>query len=373
MKRRLIKLLVAAVCMMTLAVLVFALPRLKQEGVPGLDAKERVLLRIWAVDSPGGGQSWLKEQLKVFGRRYPQVSTYLRLVSAEELTAPEAVLPDIVLYMPGSLTAPQTLFLPLSGDMASRETSAIREELLRCGRWQTRQYGLPLCYGAWVLAIDSALEPGSALTPAPTTLLGRPSATDAAATPEPAYPMAAALQAECPLQSPEGAALFTLGMLVEEHPPLPEGFGTLNPGEVYAAFQRRTCATAMLTTGQETAFTALVSGGGGFPFRTMTAEEVVTDQVWLASITADAPDAAALLLSHLTSTEAQKALAAQGLHTVRDDLTLYAIGTSALVEQAAQRSLSAINAYIPQEDAASAAWQFFQGTLTLTEALSPIL
>lgn len=376
MKHRMKKALAAVLCALLAVWAAAALPDMmaKDANIPGLTVSERVLLRIWAVSSPGGGQAWLKEQLRAFEKQHPGVSTYLRTVSAAELTKPGTVLPDVVLYMPGDVTNPEACFLPLSGDMVLRESSAIREELLRCGRWQAQQYALPLCWGAWVLCIDSALEPGSAVTPAPTTLLGRPAAMDSpAATDVPAYPLAAAAQADCALQSPGGAALFSLALLLAERPPLPEDFGTLASSEVYAAFQKRQCATAMLTTGQETALSALVSGGSGFPFRTMVADEIITDQVWLASVTADAPDEAALLLSWLASAQAQKALSAQSLHTVRDDLTLYAAGTSAQVEQAARQSLTAISAYVDSAGAASAAWQFFQGTVSLSEALLPLL
>ena len=373
MNPRLRRILLTIACMAVLLLIALALFRGTERPVPSLTAKERTLLRIWIVNSPGGGQAWLKAQLKQFEKQHPQVSTYLRTVSATELTAPDALLPDVVLYIPGDVTDPAALFLPLSGDMAARD-GLLREELLRCGRSQGLQYGLPLCWGAWVLAIDSALEPGSATTPAPTTLLGRPAAPqDAAATPEPGYPLATASQAACALQSPGGAALFTLASLLEERPPLPDTFATLTASEVYAAFRSRQCTTAMLTTGQAVAFASLTGSGSGFPHRILCPEEVITDQVWLASVTADAPPEAALLLSFLASTGAQKALSAQGLHTVRNDLTLYATGMSAQVEQAARRALSAVNAYIPAETVQSAAWQFFQGQLTLTEALLPLM
>ena len=375
-KRRLRKALAGGLCLGLIALAALALPAVtnRQTRLPGLAAKERTLLRIWLVNAPGGGQAWLKEQLRQFEKQHPGVSTWLRTVSAQELQADEPPLADLVLYMPGDVTAPQQLFLPLSGAMTAREDGLIREELLRCGRWQGQQYGLPLCWGAWVLAIDSALEPGAAVTPAPTTLLGRPAATaSAGATPEPGYPLDAARQADCALQAPGGAALFTLGLLVADAPPLPEDFGTRTSGEVYAAFQKRQCATAMLTTGQTAAFSGLVSGGSGFPFRTMAAEEVITDQVWLASVTENAPPEAALLLSYLTSAQAQKALSAQELHTVRRDLSLYAAGTPGRVEQAGRKSLSAINAYQPSEAVKSAAWQFFQGQARLDEALLPLM
>ena len=181
------------------------------------------------------------------------------------------------------------------------------------------------------------------------------------------------MQKENALQSPGGAALFTLGLLLEERPPLPDTFGTLTPTEVYAAFQRRQCATAMLTTGQAIAFASLTSGGSGFLHRIMTADEVITDQVWLASVTSDAPPEAALLLAWLTSADAQKTLSAQGLHTARRDVILYAAGMSVQVESAARLSLSAVNAYISTDAVHSAAWQYFTHRLTLDEAMLPLM
>lgn len=369
-----VKLLLTILIVLCLAGLIARLPSLLKAPapVPGLTAKERVLLRIWTVDAPGGGQAWLKQQLRAFEKAHPGVSTWLRTVSPEDLTDPEAVLPDVILYMPGNLSSPEQHFLPLTGEMAARD-GLIREELLRCGRWRGEQYGLPLCWGGWVLAVDSALEPGPAVTPAPTTLLGRPAVTGAIqATPAP-YPLEAASAAACALQSPGGAALFTASLLLEKRPPLPADFGTLSPSDVYAAFQRRDCATAMLTTGQATAFASLTSGGSGFAHRVIVPEEIITDQVYLASVTADAPREAALLLSYLASADAQKALFAQGLHTVRSDLTLYASGVSAQIEQAGHQSLSAINAYLPAEQVQTAAWSFFQQQNTLSDALLPLM
>ena len=372
--RRLRKAAGAAVCLGLIVWIALRLPALLagDAEIPGLTAEERVLLRVWVVDAPGGAQAWLKGQLKQFEKANPGVSTYLRTVSAGDLTDPGAVLPDIVLYMPGNVTDPAALFTSLVGEAVSGGT--LREELLRCGSWQGTQYGLPLCWGAWVLAIDSALEPGTAVTPAPTTLLGRPAATlSAQATAEPGYPLEAANAAGCALQAPGGVALFSLGLLVPESPALPKDFAALSASEVYSAFRSRKAATAMLTAGQATAFASLTSGGSGFPFRVMVPEEIITDQVWLASVTAQAPAEAALLLAHLTSPQAQEALYAQGLHTVRSNLRLYASGMSAQVEQSAARALTAVNAFISAQEVQSAAWRFFQGLSTLSEALLPLL
>lgn len=357
-----------------LIIFIWAVPHLlKSQKIPGLTGNDRVLLRIWTVNSPGSGQTWLKKQLHAFERANPGISTYLRSVTAEELVNPDAILPDVILYMPGDVLHPDELFLPLSGAMPARD-GLMREELLRAGRWQNQQYGLPLCWGGWILAIDGAFEPSAACTPAPTTLLGRPAATseEQAAT-EPPYPLEAVLEAASALQAPQGAALFTLPLLLEQLPPLPKDFASLTSNEVYAAFQQRLCASALLTTGQATAFSSLTAGGGGFSHRIITPKEIITDQVYLASVTKGAEPTAALLLSFLTSADAQQALFSQGLHTARNDLMLYPAGMPAKVEQASHCSLAAINAFIPASEVHTAAWTYFQGSITLDEALLPLM
>ncbi len=340
----------------------------QRHAVPGLQAPERTLLRIWITGSPGGGQAWLTKQLSAFEAAHPGLSTHLRVISPQDALSPEAVPPDVILHMPGDFTSPGNTFSPIACP------AVIREPFSRSGRSQEQQYGLPLCWGAWVLAIDSTLDPEPAATPAPATLLGRPAAT-ALPTAAPGYPLAAASAADCALQSPGGAALLALHTLLppQERPPLPDDLALLSPADGYAAFMNRRCATAILTTGQATAFASLVSAGKGFPFRILTPQEVITDQVWLAALTPDAPEEAHALLAFLTAPEAQQALATQGLHTVRDDLTLYAAGFSAEVEAAGHIALYAINAYIPQEEARTAAWQVFQGTLPFSQALLPLL
>ncbi len=362
--------LLILIALMTVAVLMMTLPGLWRQTaqVPGLMGRERVLLRVWITSSPGGAQAWLTKQLRTFEKQHPGVMTHLRIVSPEEITSPEAVLPDVILFMPGDLTAPETCLTPLTAD------SALREPLLRCGQHAGIQFGLPLCWGTWVMAIDGALEPGTAVTPAPTTLLGRPVATPAPSE-APGYPLTAAASAEVPLDCPGGAALLTLASLLpaDARPPLPEDFAQRSASQVYAAFQARTCATAMLTTGQATAFTSLTSAGHGFPFRIMVPDTVVTDQVWLAGLTAESPPAAAELLSFLTAPEAQQSLASQGLHTVRDDLTLYAAGFAREVEMAGTFSLRAVNAFLPSAQVYAIAWQAFQGTLSLQDALPELL
>lgn len=340
----------------------------RHDTVPGLEKPDRTLLRIWVTSSPGGGQAWLTAQLRKWERQNPAVMTYLRSVTPEALFEPDTVLPDIVLFMPGDFPDRQAFLTQLSAP------DSLREELLRSGRRKGDQYGLPLCWGGYVLAIDSALEPGSATTPTPATLLGKPAATAVPSAP-PHYPLEAASAAACPIQSSGGAALFCLCSLLgpDERPRFPDNFAQLASGDVYAAFRSRTCATAVLTTGQATAFAALTSAGKGFPFRTMTPADIITDQVWLAGIMPGAPREAGELLRFLTSTSAQNDLTAQGLHTVRDDLRLYSTGFSAEIEAASHHSLQVINAFVASEAVQSAAWQAFQEEDSIAQVLFPLL
>lgn len=354
------------------ALTLWLLPRVHTQSPAALSGKgnERTLLRVWSVSSVGGGESWLKARLRAFEKANPGVMTYLRTVTPEALYEENAVLPDVVLYTPGALTEPEALLLPIGN------VSGIREPLLRCGRWKGEQYGLPLCYGAYVLAIDSAIEPHEAATPAPTTLLGRPAATSPVLDTTPApYPLEAALKAETPLLASPGCGLFALSCLLpqDQRPPLPDQLSTLTSAEVYRRFQARQSPTCLLTTGQITAQNALVASGKAFAFRTMAPSEIVTDLVWLGSVVKGGSDQAAALLAFLTAQESQEALSSQGLHTVREGLRLYYTGVEHEVEAAADHALAAINAYLPPEQTFSAAWQVYQGQTGLGNALLPLL
>jgi len=84
--------------------------------IAGLSGDNRTLLRVWMLHSPGGAARWVETQLSAYERQHPGMLIYLRQVSADELTAEESLLPDVVLYRPGDITDPDGLFLPISGD-----------------------------------------------------------------------------------------------------------------------------------------------------------------------------------------------------------------------------------------------------------------
>ena len=262
------------------------------------------------------------------------------------------MLPDVVLYRPGDITDPDGLFLPISGD------APIFAGLLSGGR----QVAYPLCWGAWVLAVDSAYDPQTAATPAPTTLLGRPSSTLSPEQTPALFPLEKADAANCPLLSPGGCALYALREIFanQAYPRWTDDFAQLPSDTVYQRFRERKCASAMLTTGQVVAFSGLTSAGKGFPFRLMVGQTVTTEQVLLSSICAGAQDGAADLLSFLVSRGAQEQLVHQGLFSVREDLALYPSGWAAEVEQAARRAIVMPDAFQSDEALRQKAWQDFR-------------
>lgn len=342
MPRRILPCCIALLLTLLLGVALFS-PAPSQ--APLVKQTSRQLLRIWSVSSVGGSDSWLKKQLRQFEKQNPGVMTYLRQVTLDAVTEPDAVLPDLILYTPGTLSSPAEHFAALT------PPDQVVSSLLQCGCWQDQQLALPLCWGGYVLAVDSRFDATPAATPAPTSLLGQSYATpDPDAAPHP-YPYDAILAADTPLLTASGSATLILCDMLDPslRPPLTDSILTQN--EVYARFRSRHCASALLTSGQFTAFQALTAAGKGFSYSVIVPERIITDQVLLGSIVRGAEDSAApQLLSFLISRNAQQALTSQELHTVRTDLKLYASGVPAQLESAARHSLSALNAFVSYED-----------------------
>lgn len=351
MRKRIIICVLSVLLLILSGVLAFYLHG-QNRPIAGLLGDNRTLLRVWMLHSPGGAARWVETQLSAYERRHPGVLIYLRQVSADELTAEETLLPDVVLYRPGDVPDPDGLFLPISGD------APIFAGLLSGGR----QVAYPLCWGAWVLAVDSAYDHQTAATPAPTTLLGRPSSTLSPEQTPALFPLEKANAADCPLLSPGGCALYALREIFanQAYPRWTDDFAQLPSDAVYQRFRERKCASAMLTTGQVVAFSGLTSAGKGFPFRVMVGRTVTTEQVLLSSICAGAQDGAADLLSFLVSRGAQEQLVHQGLFSVREDLALYPSGWAVEVEQAARRGITMPDAFQSDEALRQKAWQDFR-------------
>lgn len=338
MARRIIRYLLSLAAFGAVAVLLLSHQPM---AIPGLSGDARTLLRVWLIHAPGGAAKWVDAQMSAYERLHPGTLVYLRQVSPEELMAPEAILPDIVLFMPSDVQAPKALFSPLTSD------APLFAGLLSGAQRQGETYALPLCWGAWALAVDAAYDDQLAATPAPTTLLGHPAATVSPEETAAPFPLEKANAADCPLLSPGGCALSALREIFANQalPRLTADFAQLAPDAVYQRFRARQCASAMLTTGQLTAFSDLTSAGNGFPFRVMTAKTVATEQVLLGALCLNAQADAAEFLSFLSSRGAQEQLARQGLFSVREDLALYSAGWAAEIEQAARREITMLDAF----------------------------
>lgn len=366
--------LICLLALLLTALLVFLVPPLMtraqlRDELPGAEPAQRQLVRVWVTGAPGGGMRWLQARLAAYEKAHPGVATYVRQVTPQQCLGSDGPAPDVLLFLPGDFTAPQELLLPLSG-MPEAE-----ESLLRSGRWQGLQYAVPLCWGAWVLAVDSAWDHVPEATPAPTTLLGRPAPTPDA-TPEASlvYPLEKVSGADVPLIAPRGAGLFTLSLLMPQgqRPATGEAFATQDAASVYQAFLGRKAASALLTTGQVAALDSAAALGRAFPYRVITPEEIITDQVWMAGVGSDSPSASALV-SWLLGQESQQALTSQGLFGVNFQRRLYTVGVSAQVEAAAQQGFTAVNAFVGTDQVAQAAWQAWQGSTAFAEALLPLI
>lgn len=364
MRRRILPCFIALPLTLLLVMALFSPPT---APAPLVKQTSRQLLRIWSVSGLGGSDSWLKKQLRQFEKQNPGIMTYLRQVTPDAITAPDAVLPDLILYTPGTLSNPAELFASLA------LTEQVTSSLLQCGCWQEQQLALPLCWGGYVLAIDSRFDAAPTTTPAPTSLLGQSCETPAPdASPQP-YPYDAILAADTPLLTASGSATLILCDMLDPslRPPLTDS--TLTQSEVYTRFRSRQCASALLTSGQLTAFQALTAAGKGFAHRVIVPDNIITDQVLLASIVRGAESSAAPeLLAFLISRSAQQALTSQELHTVRTDLKLYTSSVPAQLESAARQSLTALNAFVSSEDIAAVSYLVSCGQSTIDQALPPL-
>ena len=359
----------AALFLLTLAMLALLLvpPLFAGENpvqLPGAAVADRQLLRVWVLGVPGGGMRWLRGCIRTFEKAASGVSVYVR--QNAPLEDVREYPPDVLLFLPGELTTPEGILLPLATKIEAEEP------LLRSGRWQGTSYALPVAWGAWALCInrqwDSTPSTGA---PVPTAFLGYPSAT---ASPDKTlpYPREGMLRSPIPLAAPKGVGLVSLGLLLpqESRPPLGDAF-PMDSVAAYQAFAAGRAGSALLTTGQITALEALQQLGRGVPFRVMVPDIIVTDQVWMAGLCRESPMGAAFL-QHLASDGCQQALNAQGLHAVRRDVPGGAGHTALAVDESARRGFIAMNAFLPRETAAQTAWQLFQGILSLPEGL-PLL
>lgn len=127
-------------------------------------------LTVWLMPGEVDDRRLLNELCAAFEKERPGVRVFLRSVTEEDWTAPDAVAPDVALFATGSLTNPERLLKPLAG-LGDNERAS--------GRSGGTAYAVPLWLEANVLALPREwAAAGENAAPTPTPLF-------AAATPQP--------------------------------------------------------------------------------------------------------------------------------------------------------------------------------------------
>jgi hypothetical protein len=283
---------------------------------------------VWLIAENLSGSSWLKRQAARFEDTRGGVSVYLRTARLQELSQPDGVLPDLVVFGPGAVKEPESLFLPLTGEFPLADGS------LRAGRWQAMQYAVPVCMDGYVLTFDPALTGAAAATPAPTPLLGIGGAPPAAPGPSKTntFDDLFASIARVPrgkntaydFQCAQGIPLMLFSSLLSGRRDFPAGslppnFGTASQDIVFGDFLSSRCRAAVLPARQ---LRSLVSGGK--PFALLSMPLKATDMYLAAGVVrGEGQDLALSYLMMLLSPEGQRDLYQNGLMAVSKAASLY--------------------------------------------------
>jgi len=80
-------------------------------------------LTVWLMPGQVGDRKLLNEVCAAYEKQHKGTRIFLRVVTAEELTTENAVLPDVALFETGEIASPQEVFVPLEGDF--EDTSGV--------------------------------------------------------------------------------------------------------------------------------------------------------------------------------------------------------------------------------------------------------
>ncbi len=296
---------------------------------PGISAPEKRLLRVWLMEDTLGASSWLKRQSSRMESAQSGVSVYLRTARPQELLQPDTVLPDLIIFSPGAVKNPESLFLPLTGELP------LSDSALRAGRWQTAQYAVPVCMDGYVLAYDPALTGTAAATPAPAPLLGIGAVPSVTPAPEKttSFDDLLASLAKLPrgkdtaydFQCAAGMPLMLLSSLRSGDTglapgALPSSFGNASRDTVYAEFLAGRCRACMLPSRYLRSL-ALKNK----PFALLMPPLPATDMYLAAGVVqGEGRDLALAYLLMLLSHEGQQDLSPSGLMAVSQAVSPYA-------------------------------------------------
>lgn len=291
------------------------------EAQPLLPPRERNVLRVWVTETFMGSLSAISNAAKAFEQANPGVNVRIRRAQAEEYARPEAVLPDVALYMPGIFTAPQEIFVPFAAD------ERIRAAFAAAGRWQDELYGLPVLAGAYGLMINDAMYEGDF----------SPGALQKAAKPAQGKTKPPVYALECPLDASlcfpaalvaQGGGLlggFPQGLRREAGEGVLSGeFLSLTRETAFTRFRKGMVAALLSTQREVRRMSALCDAGKGVEFSVLAPQEAFCDQILFCSVVRGGQeDLARQFAMQLLKEEYQYALAEFGFFTVLEGLSIY--------------------------------------------------
>lgn len=290
---------------------------------------QRQVLRIWVCEEWTGSTTWLEKQGAEFERMNPGITLRIRRAQASELLTPDVVLPDMLLFAPGTLDAPDALLYPVYGD------TPVRPEISSAVQWRGTQWGVPVAMGGYAVLVNtegyrdpeqSPLEPEAAAQAA-RKARGKESARYALQCAQAgvlSYPTAllaqgGALRGGWPQGIAQGRGSGVL----------PDDFARCTQDKAYADFTSKRAMALLGTQRDIRKFSALVNAGKGFDFRVEAPQQAFTDQLLFAGVLGDAAqnqqrlDLCTRFLWHLIGEGAQQSLTDYGLFPVRADVAGY--------------------------------------------------
>ncbi len=270
---------------------------------------QRQLVTVWIYGDQLNASGWLRKQTAEYQRQHEGVKIWVRTVTQADLALLEEdfahAAPDMLLFM-------------------------AEEEIPQAWTQQTK----PLCMAGYALVTHAK----AAVTLAPTSLFGVTPAPliNAAATPVPRQDWPQRLAAE------EGLGAYFLQQMQA-----PPGAQLMPKDRLQEAFAAREVEAALLSTRQ---IRALEAQGIGME---LLCAAPGSDLVLYGAVMQGATAAAADVLAHLSSVQAQRALAEEGLFSGQG-VRLYGAGMPIwrAVEEAVQEGWQAQAFFWPQEKTA---------------------
>ncbi len=331
---------------------------------------QRQVLRVWVIEGWIGSTAWLEKQGAVFERAHPGVNLRIRRAQAEELASPDVVPPDVVLYAPGVVCAPEAIFAPLAGELP------VRAELAATGRWRGEQYGVPVAMGGYALLVNSArIAPSerSILLEETLRAAARPQKGKQSAQFALACAVDGALAYPTALLAVGGALRggWPQGILaLKESGVLPKDFAACTPDKAYSDFVNGQASALLATQREIRKFHALVDAGKGFDAWAQVAAQPMTDQLLLCSVVRGQGDDArqalcAAWLTQLMGGDAQQALTGYGLFPVRANIAGYDPGEATTLYRM-QQVLAAPDLLVPN----AYSWSMQRESLAARTALA---